>query len=205
MTMKKSIAIGIIALFIGLIFTPMGGANESIPEADIPIQIGVINEQGVGETQTLSLSFEDAQGLVEALDWLNKGKNTQSAIDRIRSLFDGYNKRGVNNLFDDKILDILPGNPIVSIGSGREILTRYHGRLQIKKLFSIWNYPNGFGTTIIWGDGLTAPPTQILLKNQIGFMIGFVGLYMYIPAIFENMPSKTCFIGSTLFAWGIAY
>ena len=203
--MKKSIAIGIIALFIGLIFSPMGGATESKPEADIPIQIGLINEHGVDETLTLSLSREETAGLVDALDWLHKGINTEKAMDRIQSVLKAYNRRGLNNLFDNKIIDILPGNPIVSIGSGREILARYHGRLQIKKFFSIWNYPNGFGTTVIWGNGLTAPPTQILLKSQIGLMIGFAGLYMYIPPVFENMPSKTCFIGSALFAWGIAY
>ena len=205
MTMKKSIAIGIIALFIGLSFTPMGGANENQPEATIPIQIGMINDRGVGNTQTISLSSGQVEGLIDAFDQLHSGRNQAAVLDRIVSLLTGSNKKGLANLFDNDILDILPGNPIVSIGSGREILARYHGRLQIKKFFSIWNYPNGFGTTIIWGNGLAAPPTQILLKSQTGVMIGFAGIYLYVPSMLENMPSKTCFIGSAMFAWGLSY
>jgi hypothetical protein len=101
-------------------------------------------------------------------------------------------------------LNNLPGRPIFSYGKGHKVLSRYHGRIQIKKIFSAWSYPGGFGTTVIWGNGLSSTPTQILLKRQIGFMIGFVGLYIYIPPLISGMSSRTLFMGSTLFAWGAA-
>ena len=121
-------------------------------------------------------------------------------LDRLKDLFDGD-----NGLFDDiGLLSKLPGSPILSIGEGRQLLSRYHGRVQLKKLVSVWNYPGDIGATMIWGDGLTSMPTQVLIQKQIGIMVGFVGLYMYIPPLLEDMNSKTCFIGSALFAWGIS-
>ena len=68
----------------------------------------------------------------------------------------------------------------------------------------MWTYPGGFGTTVIWGDGLAMPPTQILLKRQLGFMVGFVGIYLHIPPFIKGMSSRTCFFGTTLFAYGVS-
>ncbi len=199
--MKKALAIGIIALFIGLSFSPVNSAAIEEKESRIPIQISSISANGILGTQTLSLSESEILSLIDLVDSMNKnGRRPGDLWDKIRDLF---------NLDDGPFSDLgllskLPGNPIVSIGEGRELLSRYHGRVQFKKLISIWNYPGNNGATIIWGDGLTKVPTQILLQKQMGIMVGFVGLYVYIPPIFENMNSKTCFIGSALFAWGLS-
>lgn len=205
MSTKKSIAIGIIALFIGLSFTPMSSANRAeLKPTTIPVEVGMVTDNGRFGTQTVMVTQDELSSLIDLMDELRTLKNRDSLLDRIRDFFDNYNKRGLERLFDMDLLNVLPGDPIFSIGQGRELLARYHGRIQLKKLVSIWNYPSGFGTTVIWGDGLAAQPTQVLLQRQIGIMIGFVGLYVYIPPLLEDMPSRTCFIGSSMFAWGIS-
>jgi len=201
--MKKTLAIGIIALFIGLSFTPVSSAQAQIEEKDtkIPIQISSLTADGRIATQTISLSKTDLSDLLDIMGSLKKpGFKPADLLDRLKDLFDRD-----SGLFDDiGLLSKLPGNPILSIGEGRQLLSRYHGRVQLKKLVSIWNYPGDIGATMIWGDGLTSMPTQVLLQKQIGIMVGFVGLYMYIPPLLEDMNSKTCFIGSALFAWGVS-
>ena len=200
MTMKKTLAIGIIALFIGLSFTPMSSVAIEEKEVKIPIKISSISADGQLGTQTISLSKGEVLSLIDLLDSLKKPGHRDNILDRLRDLFD--KDKGLLN--DVGLISKLPGKPIVSIGEGRELLSRYHGRVQLKKLVSIWNYPSNMGATVIWGNGLTSAPTQILLQKQIGIMIGFVGLYVYIPPLLENMNSKTMFVGSALFAWGLS-
>jgi hypothetical protein len=201
MNIKKALAIGIIALFIGISFAPINGATIEEKESRIPIQISSISADGKLGTQTISLSESEIISLIDLVDSMKKpGRHPGDLWDRLRDLFnldDG-------TLGDIGLLSKLPGNPIVSIGEGRELISRYHGRVQFKKLIGVWNYPGNNGATIIWGDGLTSVPTQILLQKQIGIMFGFVGVYVYIPPILEKMNSKTCFIGSALFAWGLS-
>lgn len=199
--MKKALAIGIIALFIGLSFTPMTSATIEEKENKIPIQISSLAANGGLETKIISLSRSEALSLADLMDSLKRtNKRPTDLVDRIKDIFDKD-----DGLLDNVgLLSKLPGNPILSIGEGRELISRYHGRVQLKKFVSMWNYPGDAGATVIWGNGLTAPPTQILLQKQIGIMIGFVGLYVYIPPLLENMNSKTCFVGSAMFAWGIS-
>lgn len=199
--MKKTLAIGIIALFIGLSFTPLGSAQAQIEEKDteIPIQIGSLTADGRITTQTISLSKAD---LSELLDIMGSLKKPGDLLDRLKDLFN--QDQGLFDKLDIGLLSNLPGNPIVSIGEGRQLLSRYHGRVQLKKLVSMWNYPGDIGATVIWGNGLTSVPTQVLLQKQIGIMVGFVGLYMYIPPLLEDMNSKTFFMGTAMFAWGLS-
>ena len=203
MNMKKTLAIGIIALFIGLSFTPISSAQAQIEEKDreIPIQISSLTADGRIATQTISLSKTDLSELLDIMDSLKKpGFKPGDLLDRLKDIFDRD-----KGLFDNiGLLSKLPGNPIVSIGEGRQILSRYHGRVQLKKLVSMWNYPGDIGATVIWGNGLTSVPTQVLLQKQIGLMVGFVGLYMYIPPLLEDMNSKTFFMGTAMFAWGLS-
>jgi hypothetical protein len=201
MNMKKALAIGIIALFIGLSFTPMSSATVEEKETRIPIQISSLAANGGLETKIISLSRAEALSLADLMDSLKRmDRRPTDLVDRVKDIF-GKDDGLLDNV---GLLSKLPGNPIVSIGEGRELISRYHGRVQLKKFVSMWNYPGDAGATVIWGNGLTAPPTQILLQKQFGIMIGFVGLYVYIPPLLENMNSKTCFVGSSLFAWGIS-
>jgi len=204
MKVKKYIAIGIIALFLGISTTPMISATSEPQKSMIPIQLMVQNPDGsIGQT---SLSFDQGQlqELMDLMDALTKTKNRDGILERIQDFLRHSQRKDLKDLFDFNLIGKLPGDPIVSIGENRDHLTKYHGRLQFKKLFSAWHYPDGLSSTIIWGNGLTSQPTQILLKRQFGFMVGFVGIYMYIPPLLEGMNGRTLAIGSSLFAWGIS-
>jgi hypothetical protein len=202
---KQSIAIGIITLFIGLAITPMSSAeNNKIIEDIIPVEVTICQNNGIISTETIKLTNNDITTLENLIQKLQNVKNEEEIKEKITE-FLKYNKgRGWARLLDLDWLQNLQGRPIISCGKGHKILTRYHGRVQIKKLLTAWSYPDGFGTTVIWGNGITAPPTQILLIRQIGFMIGFVGLYIHIPPLMSGMSSRTMFMGSSLFAWGAA-
>jgi len=197
---RKIIVIGLISLFIGGIFLPTVEAKRG--EASIPITITWTGVNNVPQTKCIFLSKSDLLKLVLLLETFRvfKGKSKISF-----SLLQELQKPGILGDLNLEWLDQLPGKPILSFGKGRAYLTPYHARVQIKRFLTTWHYPSGIGTTIIWGNGLSSPPTQILLKRQAGFMIGFVGLYIYIPPLFEGMSSRVFFIGSSMFAWGITF
>lgn len=201
--MKKTLVIGVIALFIGLSFSPVSSVPTEEKETMIPVQIGSLAADGSLGLQTISLSKMELATLLEFMESFKRpGQRIDDLLERIQSLF-GRDK--TNGLLNIELLGKLPGNPIVSYGEGRQLLTRYHGQFQFKKLISTWHYPNNAGATIIWGDGMLSSPTQVLLQRQIGIMIGFVGLYVYIPPITaENINSKTLVVGSAMFARGIS-
>lgn len=203
MTIKKTLVIGIIALFIGMSFSPVSSVATEEKETMIPVQIGSLALDGTLGAQTISLSRAELDTLLEFMESFKRpGQRLDALVEFIRSLI-GRDRS--SKILDVEILGKLPGNPIVSFGEGRQYLTRYHGQFQFKKLISAWHYPNNAGATIIWGDGILSPPTQVLLQRQLGIMIGFVGIYLYIPPISaENINSRTLFLGSAMVARGIS-
>lgn len=203
MTIKKTLVIGIIALFIGMSFSPVSSVATEEKETMIPVQIGSLFMDGTLGAQTILLSRAELATLQEFMESFKRpGQRPDVLINFLRSLIGRDRSSG---LLDLGILSKLPGNPIVSFGEGRQYLTRYHGQFQFKKLITAWHYPNNAGATIIWGDGLLSPPTQVLLQRQIGIMIGFVGIYLYIPPISaENVNSRTLFVGSAMYARGLS-
>jgi hypothetical protein len=203
--MKKRISLGIIAMFIGLAITPMTSANIiEKEETDIPIEISVCNNDGTITKETLKLTKNDLKILENLIQEVQNTPSEEDIEEKITEVLVYCNSKKIGQLSTTDWIENLPGRPIFSFGKGSKFLTRYHGRLQVKKLFSTWSYPTGFGTTIIWGNGIALPPTQILLKRQIGFMIGFVGLYVYIPPFISGMSSRTFFIGSSLVSYGVS-
>jgi hypothetical protein len=200
---KKGIAIGIIALFIGLASTPMSSANiTEKEETDIPVEISICKNDGTTLKETVKLTKNDIKSIDNIIQDIQNTQNEAEIEEKITEVLIYCNSKQLGTLSTTEWIENLPGRPIFSFGKSSKFLTRYHGRLQIKKLFSTWAYPTGFGTTIIWGNGIASPPTQILLKRQIGFMFGFVGLYVYIPPFISGMSSRTFFIGSSLLSYG---
>lgn len=201
--MKKRIAIGIIAIFIGLAFTPMSSSNIiEKEETVIPVELSMYQNDGTISIETVKLTKDDVKVIDNLLQDIKNTQNEAEIEEKISDFLIYCNSKEVGILSSTEWLENLPGRPIFSVGKGSRFIARYHGRLQIKKVFSAWSYPTGFGTTIIWGNGITSPPTQILLKRQIGFMIGFVGLYVYIPPFISGMSSRTFFMGSSLLSYG---
>jgi hypothetical protein len=200
----KSISIAIITIFIGLAFTPMGSSSIiENKETKLPVEITFYNNNGEKITEIIQLSINEIKTIENFINELQNIKNEKEFEDKIEEFITYIGRSGLS-YFNLDWIDNLPGKPIFSFGKGPRYLTRYHGRIQVKKIFTMWNYPSGFGTTVIWGDGLTMPPTQILLKRQLGFMIGFVGLYLHIPPLITGMTSRTCFFGSTMFSYGVS-
>ena len=200
----KSISIGIIAIFIGLAFTQMGSASIiENKETKLPVEMSFYDNNGAKITEIIQLSINEINKIENFINELQSIQNEKEFEEKIEEFITFIGRTGINFL-DLDWLDNLPGKPIFSFGKGPKFLTRYHGRIQAKKLISMWTYPSGFGTTVIWGDGLAAAPTQILLRRQMGVMAGFVGLYLYMPPLRSGMTGRTCFFGTTLFAWGIS-
>jgi hypothetical protein len=200
----KSISIGIIAIFIGLAFTPMGSSSIiENKETKLPVEFSFFNNNGEKITEKIQLSINEIKIIEKFINEIQSIQNEKEFEDKIEEFITYIGRVGINN-FNLDWLDNLPGKPIFSYGKGPKYLTRYHGRVQVKRLFSMWNYPSGFGTTVIWGNGLTSAPTQVLLKRQLGIMVGFVGLYLHIPPLISGMASRTCFFGTSLFAYGIS-
>jgi hypothetical protein len=205
MTIKtKSITIGIIALFIGLAFIPMGSSSIIDNEENkLPVEISFYDNNGVKITEIIELSVNEIKTIEELINELQNIEDEKQLEDKVEEFIIQLSRTGISYMNLDW-LDNLPGNPIFSFGKGPKYLTRYHGRVQVKKVASMWIYPSGFGTTVIWGNGFAMPPTQILLKRQMGLMVGFVGLYLHIPPLIKGMTSRTCFFGSTMFSWGVS-
>jgi hypothetical protein len=205
MNPKKVIAISITALFLGLMVIPVQGAIQQENQR-FPIQFSMVNDDGNAVTKLISLTRGQA---IELSDIIEKFSYRQDRIGLMDALEKFFKRTGCRDGLDfmrgmkGNFFDILPGCPIFSIGEGRQYLTRYHGRVQLKKLISTWHYlDNGF--TMIIGNNLS--PKQILFQRQMGIMIGFVGLYIYIPKVLEQQTAGiTCFAGSAMFAWGTSF
>lgn len=201
MKFKKSIAIGIIALFIGSALLPMSGTAEARHVRPITIALMMMGADGFLKPKILTLTQGD---LIKLIAFINSLKLLRESGLNIKDLFQGLSGSSLSEILNLQWLEKLPGKPIISCGEGRTYITPYHARIQMKKLIAMWNYPDGIGATIIWGNGLSSQPTQILLKRQFGLMVGFVGIYIYVPPLIEGMSSITCFIGSAKLAWGVA-
>ncbi len=201
MKFKKSIAIGIIVLFIGSAILPMSGTAEARHVRPITIALMLMGADGFLKPRILTLTHGDLIKLIAFIDSLKLLKDGSVSI---KDLLQGLSGSSLSEILNLQWLEKLPGKPIISYGKGRTFITPYHARIQMKKLIAMWNYPDGIGATVIWGKGLSSKPTQILLKRQFGLMVGFVGIYIYIPPLIEGMPSTTCFIGSAKLAWGAA-
>ena len=103
MTMKKALAVCIIALFIGLSFTPVNGASIKEEESMIPIEISTITADGTRGMQTISLTKSDVLSLLDLLDSMKKpDRRGNDLLDRFKDLFDRDDnliEPGFNNPF----------------------------------------------------------------------------------------------------------
>ena len=201
MNPKKITAIGITVLFLALVVVPAQGAIVKKGQ-EFPIELSMVNADGSIGSKIISLTKDEIVDLSDIFDRF--AYDYDGLLDALKKFFRrcGHDN-DCNDLIDKGILSILPGCPIISVGEGRQLLSRYHGRVQFKKLISTWSYPdNGF--TMVIGNNLS--PKQILFQRQMGIMVGFVGLYIYIPKVLDHQKAGiTCFAGSALFAWGTSF
>ena len=100
MKIKKHIAIGIIALFIGISISPVMSASSEPQKSMIPIQLMVQRGDGsLGET-SISLEAKDVQDFLEFLDELTTMNKRDGILERIQDFFKYRNAKGLQDLFD---------------------------------------------------------------------------------------------------------
>jgi hypothetical protein len=203
---RKIITVGVIALFLGLATTPMVSAlnkEKSGQQEDVvPVELSYYQADGKVVIITQKLTAEDMKILEEFYAQLQDGRNSGLVwriIEWLLSRLDMFDKFGGSNW-----LDQLPGYPIVSFGTQRQLIPKYIPSINLRKFFNFWRYSTMLGATVIWGNGLQSPPTKFLLGKQIGFMIMFVGLHIQIPQLISGTGSLNFFLGSATFSWGTA-
>lgn len=202
MNPKKITAIGITVLFLGLMVIPVQGTIIKEDVNIFPIELSFFKADGSIGSKIISLTSDQVTELSDIIEQFSYRNDRNGLMGALRSFFKRCGNSDGIDLFDKGLLNVLPGCPIISIGEGRQ-LSRYHGRVQFKKLVSTWSYPDN-GLTMIIGNNLS--PKQVLFQRQMGVMIGFVGIYIYIPKVLESQNAGiTCFAGSALFAWGMSY
>ena len=204
MNLKKMTAIGIIALFFGLMIVPVNGASIEKTEQKIPVEFSMVNTDGSVGSQIISLTDEQIEQLQSLIDSIRYDHNQYNILDKLRHFLNSLKIKGCDGLLHNRMLNI-PGKFIASFGFNGELLNRYHARTQIKKVIGAWHYPD-YGFTYMYGLGKDFGNRQQLLTfRQMGFMAGFAGIYIYIPDYAATVPSCTFFAGYAAFAWGISY
>ena len=149
---------------------------------------------------------------IKILEDLIKTLNSITSTNKISDLFDTIISLLENNA---GLLNLLPnirtGPVILSIGNEKHFLIKYLPKIKTNELFHIWHYSSEWSTTLILFKQLSQSPIKILHGRQIGFMFGFRGIYIYVPKAYVNIPDlnpeseEICiFLGSTIFAGGIA-
>lgn len=212
---KKKITICLIALFIGLAISPIIDGNPLLnidknqkEKISLPVEIAFLQTNEITTKETYDLAIEDIKIFGDLIKTLNRVTNTntiEDLFDRIISLLE--NNAGILNLLPN----LRTGPVILSIGNEKHFLIKYLPKIKTNELFHIWHYSSEWSTTLILFKQLSQSPIKILHGRQIGFMFGFRGIYIYVPKAYVNIPDlnpeseEICiFLGSTIFAGGIA-
>lgn len=208
MNLKKYAAIGIIALFLGMIAVPGFGMAVEKEEKEIPIELSLVNIDGSIDTHRILLTGEQLRELTDLVGSFDEGcDDGDSILDKILDFLkgcdkdDGCKKGGLIKA----LLKKLPGHTVLSIGADQDFIAQDHcGKMKMKKLINVWYYPtDDFSCTMIWEDGLMKMPSQTLMNRQIGVMIGFVGLHIEFPSMIPGLAGTTCTFGKAGLVWGM--
>lgn len=208
--MKKTLAIGIIVLFIGMALTPVISSSSIMKvkqtskttENSIPVEITQYQRDGKTSTATEELSAEDIQNLRDLVAALRGASNENEARDIVETFLSKTS--GLGGLITEIAKGPLPGYNILSVGVGGKLRKRFFDiKVTPIKLVRLWRYTN-FGVTLTTQGIL---PDQFLWGRQIGYMAGFFGVHLYIPAEFgiQGRRSFSLFIGHASLAGGISF
>lgn len=213
---NKKITIALIALFIGLAISPMINGNPALKieknqkeKISLPVEIAFLQPNQITTKETYDLNTEDIKILEDVIKSLNSITSTNTItdlFDKLISLLE--NNAGILNLLSP---NLRTGPVILSIGNEKHFLIKYLPKIKTNELFHIWHYSSEWSTTLILFKQLSQSPIKILHGKQTGFMFGFRGIYIYVPKAYINIPDlnpeieEICiFLGSTIFAGGIA-
>ena len=198
---NKIFVIGLLILLVGTTLSPMISSSPlQKNEKTMEINISQLNENIF--TYDQKLPVEDITILKEIISSIKIASNDKELdvlIDRLLSFFEN---RGLNLGFLSD--GILSDSIVVSFGTENHLRPTYIPKIKFSKFFHMWKYSSDWSTTIIM-DSILSIPSHLLQGRQIGFMIGFKGIYVYIPDWIPGLENLEFFIGTTPFAWGMDF
>lgn len=210
--MKKKygiIAIGIMALFLSLAFSPATAQDmKDTDDEKVFLEYSYVSEDGSRIFEKLKITQEDLEELQTKLSEIfEKIKNKfdfckiKAMIYKIK-LLAKYPKLRELTL---KLIKIMPRKTsafVMSYGSCYKLNPLRKTELKIRNKFTMWRYS---GQTTVQPRTYILRPFRkdfdVLKGMQVGFMTKFTGLYIYLA---QKMPkmSYTFFIGNARFIQG---
>ena len=208
--LKKKLILGVAALFISLAFTPMAMGDSTDKASATTIEYVAVNGDGTFEQQSISLSGQELVNLIfqlrQIIDFL---KTHHGDWNIIESLFKSHPllQKLLSYLLSS---DVLGNKKIVaSFGLGRNLNPFKNLKTSIVRPFTLWHYSNAVlpqlpipSTTVI----VDMNPFKISTFEgaQIGFMLRFHGVYIYIPRPLPEQ-SITVFIGTASYVGAVDF
>jgi hypothetical protein len=166
------------------------------------MEINISQLNGNIFTYDKKLSEEDIlilKGIITSIESASNVKEIDLIIKRLVSFFEnkGLDLRFLSN-------GLLSNYIVVSFGIENHLLPTYIPKIKFSKFFHLWQYSSDWSTTIIM-DSILSPPSHLFQGRQIGFMISFNGIYVYIPDWIPGFENLAFFIGTTPVAWGFSF
>ena len=189
---KKTLAIGIIALFIGLAVTPLISGNNivKVKKADvqkntIPMEMLFCQTNGEISEKTVELTVDDIdtlEGLFNALQKASTEREFRSILESFLSHF----ANGKLFCIYEWLEKVVPqGSWIFSYGQGRRLKDL---DVKFNSLVKLWTYERG--QTAILSLNKWGLKFQVHTGPQIGWMCMFGGVYFHFPAEFSQYGLK---------------
>ena len=200
---KKMFVVSIALFFVGISISPIiASYPEKTEKSTIPVQISMTQKEGIISTISEDLHIDDIEILKDIINRVQSKTKTVNLIDLIQILSTLFGKSGNIDL-----LSLLDGSKYIVFGVGQEnhLLPTALLKVKFHKYFYLWSYTSEWSTSILFKGLLSMSQAKNLQGRQIGFMVGFNGLYIYIPDWVPGLKSTSLFIGTSSFAWGMAF
>ncbi len=206
------IAVGIILLFISQAFNPAAAMKTKRDEnKNMLVDISYMMKDGTLLLDTIQLTKNEYEKMKNGFINIFENMNSQLKLETVKELItklDLFNNRPVLRRFIIQLFSNMQRDrrPLaLSYGSCNYFLPMDKNKIKMRNRLCFWNY-NGI-------SGMQ-PKTYILQSNydefdiyegrQMGFMTGFLGLYMKLRDRESNM-CRTFFMGSPRHIRGMVY
>jgi len=208
--MKKTMIIGVIALFLSASVAPLISATQT-EEENYAVEYAMVNADGSISEESMVLNAEELSLLqirLSSLFDLLKSTNDKSILfNLLLNYINGEDFPVVSKIVEYLLgSELLEGRQlIISEGWGYDLNPFKKMSTDIIKPVTLWKYGE-------LSDIFPVPSTTAVLKlspfevktftgSQIGLMLRFRGIYVHIP---QQMPmqSFTFFLGSAKYVFG---
>jgi len=209
--MKKTMILGVIALFVSVSISPMIAAMKTSSEEKFVVEYAMINTDGSISEETMLLNSEELsllQGKLSTfLDLLKSTTDKTTLLNLLLNYLAGDNYPLLSSIIKYFLSSELIGSRqfVISEGWGYNLNPFKKMSTDIMKPVSFWRYGES-------SDILPIPSSTVVLKlspfevktytgSQLGLMFRFRGIYVNIP---QQMPNQsfTFFLGSAKNVFG---